>query len=249
VDWLAILGLLAVGGLAGALSALLGIGGGIVMVPVLHYGFGFAWAEATQLSLVAIMIQSPLGLWQHARRLAVDWRIGTALALSGFLGVLVGDVLQPLIAVAWLKVLFAGLMLLAAFRLFARRPLEAPAARPLGLPGLYVLGVFAGIVSKLLGIGGGLVTVPVLTLNGLTAHLAIGSSLVPVFTNAAIASGQAFAQGLSALPAIPLALGALGGVPFGARLAHSMKDQGLRRVFAAGLVAAALFVGLTSGVL
>lgn len=249
MDWTAILGLLAAGALAGLLSALFGIGGGIVLVPVLHYLLGFGWVEATQLSLVAIMVQSPTGVWQHARRGAVDWRIATPLCLAGLLGVVIGDVLQPLVAVPWLKVLFAVLMGLAALRLAVPQPPVAADARPLGLAGLYLLGLAAGIVAKLLGIGGGLVTVPVLALTGLPVHLAIGSSLVPVFTNAAVASGQALAHGLAWLPTVPLALGALAGVPLGAHLAHSLKEHGLRRVFAAGLTLAALYIGITSGVL
>lgn len=249
MDWTAILGLLAAGAVAGVLSALFGIGGGIVLVPVLHYLLGFGWVEATQLSLVAIMVQSPTGVWQHARRGAVDWKVAAPLCLAGLLGVVIGDVLQPLLAVPWLKVLFAALMGLAALRLALPQAAAAVSADPkrLGLAGLYVLGLAAGIIAKLLGIGGGLVTVPVLTLTGLPVHLAVGSSLVPVFTNAAVASAQALAQGLHWLPAIPLALGALAGVPTGARLAHSLKEQGLRRVFAAGLALAALYIGLTSG--
>jgi uncharacterized membrane protein YfcA len=249
VDWPAILGLLAAGGLAGVLSALFGIGGGIVLVPVLHYLLGFGWVEATQLSLVAIMVQSPTGVWQHARRGAVDWKVALPLALAGLVGVFLGAALQPHLATAWLKVLFAALMLLAALRLALPKAHLEPsaAARRLGPVGLSALGLFAGVIAKLLGIGGGLVTVPVLTLTGLPVHLAVGSSLVPVFTNAAVASSQAFAQGLDWLPAVPLALGALAGVPFGARMAHAMKEQGLRRVFAGGLVAAAFYIGLTSG--
>ena len=247
MDWPDLLGLLAAGGFAGVLSALFGIGGGIVLVPMLHYGLGFAWVEATQLSLFAIMVQSPTGVWQHARRGAVDWRVAIPLAIAGLLGVFIGDVLQPLIEVAWLKLLFAILMGLAAVRL-AMPPLVAADARRLGPLGLYALGLFAGIIAKLLGIGGGLVTVPLLTLSGIPVHLAVGSSLVPVFTNAAVASSQALAHGLDWLPAVPLAIGALVGVPFGARLAHSLNEKGLRRVFAVGLVLAALAIGLTSGV-
>jgi uncharacterized membrane protein YfcA len=247
VDWPAILGLLAAGGVAGVLSSLFGIGGGIVLVPVLHYLLGFAWVEATQLSLVAVMVQSPTGVWQHARRGSVDWRVAAPLCIAGLLGVFIGDALQPHIAVAWLKVLFAVLMALAAVRLALPRPPVAADADRLGSVGLYLVGLFAGIIAKLLGIGGGLVTVPMLALTGLPVHLAVGSSLVPVFTNAAVASAQALAKGLDWLPAVPLALAGLAGVPLGARLAHSLKEQGLRRVFAVGLVLAALYIGLTSG--
>lgn len=245
MDWTAAAALLAVGALAGILSTLFGIGGGLVMVPTLHYGLGVPWAPATATSLLAIAVQSPTGVWQHARRGAVSWSLALPMCLSGLAGVVVGDLLQPRVPVPWLKVLFAGVMVLAAWRL-AGKVTPRPGER-LGQPGLYALGFVAGVVSKLLGIGGGLLTVPVLALAGVPVHLAVGSSLVPVFTNAAVASAQALAAGFDASLAVPLAAGALMGVPLGARIAHALKEGGLRRAFAVALVAGAAYVGLTSG--
>lgn len=247
MDLWAVAGLLAIGLLAGILSALFGIGGGFVMVPLLHYVGHVEWHLATALSLVAIAVQSPSGVWQHARRGAVNWRLAVPMCVGGVAGVWLGIWAEPHVPVPWLKVLFAVLMLLAAWRMTAELP---PAGSPhrLGIPALVLLGVASGLVGKLLGIGGGLVTVPVLALSGVAVHLAVGSSLVPVFTNAAMASAQALATGLDWLPAVPMALGALAGVPLGATIAHALHEQGLRRVFAAGLVAGALYIGLTSHV-
>lgn len=240
--WLALVGLG-----AGVLSALFGIGGGIVMVPVLHYGFGLAWAEATAVSLAAIAVLSTTGVWSHARRGAVDWRLAIPLAVGGLGGVAAGNWLQPRIGVPWMKLLFAALMAWAAWRL-VRGP--SPAHWHTRHPAyLVALGVLAGVVSKLLGIGGGLLTVPALTLTGTAIHVAVGSSLVPVFTNAALATAGHLARGVALVPAIPLALGAVLGVPVGARVAHALPDVGLRRVFATGLAVAALAMAATSGVL
>lgn len=250
MDWLAVLGLLAVGLLAGAVSALFGVGGGFVMVPMLHYVGGVEWHLATALSLVAIAVQSPSGVWQHARRGAVDWRLAVPMSIGGIAGVACGVLLEPHIGVPWLKLLFAVLMLLAAWRMAVQaKAIEGAAPGRLGLPSLLALGLLSGTIGKLLGIGGGLLTVPVLALAGIPVHVAVGSSLAPVFTNAALASGEALASGLAWQPAVPLALGALVGVPAGAKAAHALDEQGLRRVFAIGLVVGALYVGFTSGVI
>lgn len=237
--------LAAVGVLAGFLSALFGIGGGIVMVPVLHYVLGFHWHHATALSLLAIAVMSPTAVFQHARRHSVSWRIGLLLALGGAGGVTLGQWLEPRVAVAWLKFAFALLMVLAAHRMVAgpahaRFHTQHPAA-------LVTLGLAAGVASKLLGIGGGLVTVPVLSLLGTAIHAAVGSSLVPVFTNGAIASAQALAGGASLWFGLPLAAGGLLGIPLGAWAAHSLSAARLKAVFAGALLLAALYVGGTSG--
>lgn len=256
MDWIAVLGLALVGLLVGVVSSLFGIGGGILMVPVLHYVGKIEFHVATALSLLVIAVQSPTGVWQHARRAAVDWRVATALVAGGVIGVGGGILVEPHAPVAGLKLLFAVLMALAAWRLVAHLPVAAPAVGPAGatatvsgpgLPFLLGLGFLAGFVSKLLGIGGGLLTVPVLTMAGVPVHVAVGSSLVPVFSNAAFATAESLAGGFPWHPAIPLALGALCGVPAGAAIAHRLDARGLSRVFAGGLVVAALYIGLTSG--
>jgi uncharacterized protein len=247
VDAATALLLAAAGLLAGFLSTLYGIGGGIVMVPVLHYAFGVPFPDATAVSLLVIALQSPFGVRQHLRRRAVVWPLAWPLCLSGAAGVVAGILAQPHVPERALKGLLAGLMALAALRM-VRRDLT-PRGDPPGLPTLLALGGFAGAASKLLGVGGGLVTVPALTLLGVPVHKAVGSSLVPVFTNALLASLVALLAGFpEAWTAVPLAAGAFVAVPLGARVAHALPDAGLRQVFAAGLVAAAGYVAWTAAV-
>ncbi|MEK6975721.1 MAG: sulfite exporter TauE/SafE family protein [Candidatus Thermoplasmatota archaeon] len=237
--------LVGVGVGAGFLSALFGIGGGVVMVPALHYGLGYGWAHATAISLAAIAVTTPSGVLAHARRGAVDWRLAWPLAVGGLAGVTAGAWLQPRIEVPWLKLLFAGLMALGAWRmlrpaLHARWHTRHPAF-------LLALGLACGVISKLLGIGGGLLSVPALALTGTAIRVAVGSSLVPVFTNAAFASASHLAKGVALLPGLALAAGGLLGVPFGARAAHRLPEAGLRRAFATALAAAAIAIAITSG--
>lgn len=208
------------------------------MVPVLHYLLGHPWDQAVALSLFVIMTQSPLGLWRHRVRAAVDLRMGLVLAAGGLVGVYVGILLAPRLGVPFLKAVFALLMVFAAYRMVARVPVR-PDGQRVGAPVLALLGFGAGVVSRLLGIGGGILTVPVLALLGVPAHLAVGTSLLPVFTNAAWATAWNLATGLAWLPAVPLAAGALVGAPLGVRAAHALPERGLRRVIAAGLVVVA----------
>lgn len=234
--WL-VLGL--VGLAAGIISTVLGIGGGILIVPALHFGFGIPFAEATAVSLAVITFHVPLGLWTHARRGAVDWRLAAPMAITGGVGVAAGFWLQPRIPVAGLQFFFAAIMVLAAIRLITKLPVGQ------GTPGVAYLGttgLLAGATSKLLGVGGGIVTVPMLSLRGVKSHTAVASSLVPVFTNAALASAAAVALGLDVSLVPPMVLGALLGAPVGTMVAHALPEIGLRRVVAGGLVAGAVYV-------
>lgn len=241
--WAALLG---TGLLAGYASTLLGIGGGLVVVPLLHYLLGLDFAEATAVSLVAMAIQTPVGLWTHHRRGAVDWRMGGWLAAGGLGGVLLGGWLQPQMDVAALKLLFAAVLLVAAWRLWAH--LREPQTQPIAWGLLVVLGFGAGVLSRLLGIGGGLVTVPALVLLGATVHAAVGTSLLPVFTNAAVATAWILAAGLVDWRlALPVAAGALATSWLGTRTAHALQAPTLRRTFAMVLAAAAAYVAATSG--
>src|ERR1041385_8888208 len=248
-----------VGAAAGYFSALFGVGGGIVMVPLLHYGLKVEWHTATALSLLAIAIMAPSAVFQHARRGAVSWRLAVPLAMGGVGGVFIGQWLEPHVPVPDLKLFFAALLLFAAWRmgLAARRkvPVAAvdpgPQSEPLpakngrgripGAVGLIALGVVNGISSKLLGIGGGLISVPVLSFLGTAMHVAVGSSLVPVFTNGAISTAAKLATGVPLWRGIPMAAGGLVAIPLGAWTAHALHADRLKLAFAGAMTLAALY--------
>lgn len=237
--------LLAAGLVAGFLSALFGIGGGIVMVPLLHYGLGIAWHEATAYSLLAIATMTPTAVFQHARRGAVNWRLGGWMALGGAAGIFLGQAVEPHVPVPYLKLVFAGLLLFAAWRMVTGAAHARFHTQHVAM--LVAVGLVCGVSAKLLGIGGGLISVPVLTLLGTSIHVAVASSLIPVFTNGALASAAKLAEGASLWLGVPLAVGGLVGIPVGAWVAHGLDAARLKRVFALGMVLAALYIGATSG--
>ena len=229
---------LLLGAVAGIISGLLGVGGGIVLTPFLHYVGGRPWPEAVALSLLVIAIQSPIGVWRHARKGVVDWRLAVPLTGAGALGVGLGDRALPHLPVPLLKALFASLMLFAAWRLgreVRARTLRGAAA---------LVGLGAGFVSRILGVGGGILTVPALTLAGTPTHVAVGTSLVAVFTNAALATGANLSRGLAWSEGVVLAVGAVAGTFLGVRLAHGLPEVKLKRVVAIALVAVAALVVL-----
>lgn len=230
---------LLVGALAGLVSGLLGVGGGIVLTPVLHYGLGMTWPEAVALSLFVIAVQSPIGVWRHRRLSAVSWRMAIPLTLAGAVGVAIGHLALPHIPVAILKAAFALLLIVAAWRL-GRKVVPRTDAHP--WPVLAGVGIGAGVVSRLLGVGGGIITVPALGLLGVPVHLAVGTSLVAVFTNAAVATGANLAIGLDWMRGVPLAIGAIGGAVAGVKLAHALPPARLRSVVGVAMVVVAISI-------
>ena len=231
--------LAAIGLAAGFIATLLGVGGGLLMVPVLNVFFGFGFKEATALSLAAMVVPAASGLIQHARRGAVDLRLAVQLSVGGIAGVLVGKALQDQAPVLALQILLCGLMLYAAWRLSHK--LVEHSGRGPSTPATLALGAGAGIASRLVGIGGGLVTGPVLTLLGTPVHTAVGSSLGAVYTNSLLAATLSLATGSIDLQvAGTLAAGATVAGPLGTWAAHALHAERLRSVFAVALVLAAL---------
>ncbi len=230
---LTLLFVLLVGLAAGLVSGLFGVGGGIVMVPVLHYALALDFVLATQISLFVIAVNTPFGLWRQQRHATVKWRRGFLLALGGLAGVFVAVLLRPVVPVFVFKGLFAAVAGFAAFRMW--RPVRAP-DRPVSPFWLPVAGFFAGIAAHWLGIGGGLLMVPAMVFLAMPIHHAVATSLVPVFTNAAFST-------IWDLPVLvhemrwvlPLTLGALLGIRGGVGLANRLPAVGLRRAFSVAL--------------
>ena len=226
---------------AGVVSGLFGVGGGIVMVPVLHYALGLPFALSTQVSLLVIAVNTPLGLLrQHRGHGTVRWQHGALLALGGVAGVLLAAALRPYLSIATLKIFFALAALFAAYRMV--RPV---AVRPHEASALWLVpaGVVAGAAAHWLGIGGGLLMVPALVFLGTSIHQAVATSLVAVWTNAAF-STLLDLPGLvhHLLDALPLVLGAVFGIVLGVHLANRSPAPGLKRGFAVFLGLMALYV-------
>lgn len=178
--------LLACGVVAGLLAGLLGVGGGIVIVPMLFHvfsGYGIAPDTAMPLaigtSLSTIVLTSLVSARNHHRRGGVDWALVRTWIGPILIGVLIGTLVAHTVSGIELKTAFGVLLMVVSVHMLisARRPLSLFA----GLPARWsqsVLGTVVGSASSLLGIGGGTLMVPLLSLFSYPIHRAVATSAV-----------------------------------------------------------------------
>jgi len=242
---------LATGVFAGFLAGLLGVGGGLVIVPVLALIFaaqqfpaGLVMHLALGTSLASIMFTSLSSLRAHHVHGAVNWQVVRGITPGIIAGTLAGTVVAAQLSSAFLKVFFVIFLYYVATQMLLN--IKPKPSRDLpGAMGLFGAGGIIGAVSSLVGIGGGTLSVPFMTWCNVKLHQAIGTSAAIGFPIAAAGAAGYIANGwaLGTLPAHSLGfvyLPALAGLvvasvltaPFGARLAHRLPVARLKRFFA-----------------
>ena len=178
--WLRLVG---VGLTAGFFASLFGVGGGIVMVPLLVLLLGFDTKVATATSLAAIIVTASVGVITHAGLGNVSWRYSLLIGIPAVIGLLGGLWLKERMSTRALTFAFAGLLVVTAIWL-ALRPASSgdhPEVTLAGGIAVAVLGATAGSLAGLFGVGGGILFVPALTLIvGLPQLLATGTSLLAI---------------------------------------------------------------------
>jgi uncharacterized protein len=282
--------LMLLGGVAaGAFGSLLGLGGGLLIVPLLTIAFGLPLREAVGVSLVCVIVTSSASAGVYLQRRQANLRLGMVLELFTGIGAVVGGTIAFLVDERLLAGLFAVLVLYVAFTLLrsargSGRPMTAdegaaPAAptAPAALEGAVddlpdedaatvdadagtlglepaVLGrmpfaaaasLGAGVLSALLGIGGGLVKVPLMHL-GLRVPLRIAtatSNLMVGITASTSAIVYLLRGGIDAYATGPTAIGVFVGASLGSRLGHRLDVRLLRLLFVAVLLYTAIEMG------
>jgi uncharacterized membrane protein YfcA len=173
--------LLATGLVGGFLSGAFGVGGGIIMVPMLIWLAGFDQRRASATSLAAIVPSAIAGAVTYALNGEVDWIAAALVAAGGIAGSFLGTHLLRRLPIGWLRWLFIALLLLIAVRMLLEFPGSSTdiQLQPWVVVGLLALGVLMGVASGLFGIGGGVLMVPLLiTVFGAGELLAKGTSLL-----------------------------------------------------------------------
>jgi uncharacterized membrane protein YfcA len=251
------------GAAAGLFGSLLGLGGGILIVPLLTLGFGRPLREAVAVSLVCVIATSSAAAGTYLRSRVANLRLGMVLTLFTAIGALIGGLVAFLLPERVLGGLFAALLAYVAYTMLRRRDavtgegaVLAPAAPPTGAieratraldtPGYAarrlvpasVASVGAGIISALLGIGGGAVNVP-------TMHLIMGvplrvaaatSNLMIGITAVASAIVYLLRGAIDPYIAGPTVVGVFLGATIGARIAPRVDVRILRWLFVVVLV-------------
>nr|WP_199244085.1 sulfite exporter TauE/SafE family protein [Bacterioplanes sanyensis] len=178
-----LLALIVTGVFAGILAGLLGVGGGIVIVPVLFFlfqSFGVsaesAMLIATATSLATIVPTSISSIRSHHRQGNVDVDLLKHWAIFILIGVLLGSWQVTRVDGTWLTVLFGVIATLSALNMLFRSGKSALFASLPGKAGQTSMGAFIGFFSSMVGIGGGTLSVPLLTLCNYPAHKAVGTA-------------------------------------------------------------------------
>ncbi|OYX41316.1 MAG: hypothetical protein B7Z02_15970 [Rhodobacterales bacterium 32-67-9] len=250
--------LLTIGAVAGLIAGLLGVGGGIILVPAFYYAFaglGYGGPDLMQVclatSLATIIVTSVRSVLAHNRKDAVDWSVlrgwAPGIALGAVLGVLVVAQLRTPV----LQAIFGSLALVVAFYLgLGRAEWRLGAAMPVGAVRA-VLSPLVGFLSVLMGIGGGSFGVPLMSLFGMPIHRAVATAAgfgvviaVPSVTGFLLTGAEApppYTVGSVNLPAFAVIIAmTLITAPLGVRFAHAMDPKPLKRVFAVFLMLVAL---------
>jgi len=175
--------LLAIGSVGGFLSGLLGVGGGVIFVPALFFSLsslGFSGDHAMHIavgsSLAVVLATGATSAFGHYRRGGLDVATAKAWAPPMVLGVIAGAMVASSVETAVLKEIFAGLTFLMAFYMvFAREHAEAKPLRFLTLSVQKCVCFVIGLVSAMLGVGGAVLTVPMMNYVGLPIQRAVGT--------------------------------------------------------------------------
>lgn len=260
-EFLPMLGLiLVIGAFAGLIAGLLGVGGGIVLVPAFYFAFeglGYDTPQLMQIclatSLATIMVTSVRSVLAHNKKGAVDWAIlrgwGPGIAIGAALGVLAASGLRSEVLMGIFG--FLGVMV-GLYLAFGRSEWRLGPEMPTGA-GRLIASPVLGFLSVLMGIGGGSFGVPLMTLYNQPIHRAVATAAgfgvilaVPGVIGFLLIAGEG--PGRPPLTVGQVNLVAFATViamtlitaPFGVKLAHAMDPKPLRRVFAIFILVMAL---------
>ncbi len=246
---------LCVGAVAGVLAGLLGIGGGLVIVPMMILSLGWQGIPhemvmhmALGTSMASIMFTSVSSFMAHHKRGAVHWDVVRRIVLGIFSGTFLGSFIATRMGTDALKAFFVVFIYYVAVQMLSNRK-PKPSRQIPGNAGMFGMGNIIGVVSALVGIGGGTLSVPFMIWCNLPAHHAIGTSAAIGFPIAIAGTIGYIFNGWATANLPPLSLGYvyLPGVfgiacasvltaPLGVRLAHRLPVDRLKKVFAVLLI-------------
>jgi uncharacterized protein len=249
VAW--ILAYFATGAFVGLLAGLLGIGGGMTLVPVLAAMFAaqrFAPDHTVHLALgtgmASVVFTSSASVRMHHRLGGVDWSLVRRMGPAMVIGTLLATALSAWVPQRTLALAFAAIVYAGATQILIGRKPSAASTLP-STPALVVIGLLIGVVCGLVSAGGAFMTVPFMLFCGVAMTTAIGTGAalgVPVavvgtlgyiFSGRQVADLPPLALGFVYGPALlGLVAGSVLTAPWGARAAHRMPVATLRRIFA-----------------
>jgi uncharacterized membrane protein YfcA len=237
--------LLVVGLGAGTLGSMLGVGGGIIMVPALTF-LNLPPTQAASTSLIAVMSTSISSTIEYSRQKRIDYALGLEMAASAIPGGVLGAILSEYLQEDLFKLYFGILLILTGLYISYKNSVlkdNRAKKRSMSLQvAVFAASFGAGVISSLFGVGGGIIFVPAMLLVlGLRMHRAAPTSqltlmmtaIVGVFTHSVLGHPDY-------LQAVALSVGAFVGAQIGARLSLITKEVQLQRLLGIVLMAVAI---------
>lgn len=257
--------LVAFGVLVGGYGTMVGAGGGVLIVPALLISFHTTPEQAVGTSITVVFLNAVSGTASYARQHRIDYKAGLAFALASVPGAILGAFLTSFLSGRGFDIGFAALLIALALFLMWRPVAETEYADSLidaadadrwlvqrqhtdayGATFHYqydlrrglAVSALVGVMSSVLGIGGGIIHVPVLIhLLGFPAHIATATSHFILVITAAVGAGTHLALGHVLMgPAILMGVGVIGGAQMGASIGKKLKGSLLIRMLAVALL-------------
>jgi uncharacterized protein len=244
-----LLGLLLAGCGTGLISAILGIGGGLVMVPLLTW-MGLPIASATATSLVAVFLSSLSATLRNMQQQDVDRRVAIGFSLSGIVTAQIGAAAAARLPDRPMSLGFALLLGLTIYLMSLKRQLSHadvapnPNFKPSSIGAVISIGLLAGLLSGLFGVGGGVIMVPLQLLAlGSPIKIAVRTSLgaIVLISLSGLVQGAVNHQ-VQWLPGICLGIGGILGAQVGAKWLPSLADRWIDRLFRGLCIGLAIYM-------
>ena len=248
------------GFISGFLGALIGLGGGFILVPILTIMFGHSIFFAKGTSLFMIIFTSISSSIEYLRKRLVDMVLGLIMAPFTIMGVIIGTRVSLGIPEKILTAIFGIALIIVSIRLFLKkdikepnnsekrakgfkflgfsRAFEAPDGKIfhyyISIPFIAIFGFFVGFCAGLLGVGGGFIQVPIFTLLfGVPIHVAVATSMFIIIFTSTFGAITHYLEGYVMLDiGILLIIGTIGGGITGAKTAQRIPRVTLRKLFA-----------------
>ena len=227
--------------IAGSLGGLLGIGGCVIMLPSLTFIFNYPLAIAIGTTITAVILTATSGAIGHIRMKNVDYSTAKIVAVSGAIGAAVGSIIFFYIAdQLWLLNLILGFAFLyVALRMVYEGIIKRKMPERTGnqVPGSKsskgTIGFFIGIITGIVGLGGGYALVPsFIYLLGSAVKIAVGTSLASFISMAVVSGAFKLYQGLvDVIAALCLGIGTIIGAQIGARLVKVVPSWAIKAMF------------------
>ncbi len=269
-EWLFLIVVLAASGaLAGFFSGLLGIGGGIILVPCLYYVFSTSGFSADHImhvsvgtSLATMVLTGLSSARAHWKRQSIRVDLLKRIGSGIFVGVVLGTLIAGFVSGLILKAIFAAAIGFLSFFMFFGHSGKSLFKDVPRQPWSGLAGFIVGMFSTLMGIGGAVMNVPYMTFCGVPVHKAVGTAAalglfisIPgtlgfVFIGWDIAGRPPFSLGYINIPAWAVIIStSVAMAPLGAKISHSLPVAPLRKIFAVLMlaVAANMFLSALNG--